>query len=198
MTARQQWAIVGTVILVLGAGLWIATRVLADELFPVAVGTRAPAFSAMTLDAEPREVSLADHSGKVVLLNIWATWCLPCRKEMPSIERLHQAYSGHGLQVVAVSIDNAGAEQAIRDFVAEYELTFQVLHDPNNAISTRYHVTGYPESFLIDSDGVIRKKIIGETDWYSRDNRALVALLLGVESEGGLPDATPTTEVPVR
>lgn len=198
MTARQQWSIVGVVILVLGAGLWVATRVLADELFPVAVGTRAPEFSAMTLDPEPREVSLADHRGNVVLVNIWATWCIPCRKEMPSIERLHQEYSEHGLRVLAVSVDNAGAEQAIRDFVSEYELTFQILHDPANAISTRYHVTGYPESFLIDSDGVIRKKIIGETDWFSRDNRALVALLLGIQSESGLPDVTPASEVPVR
>src|SRR5690606_31501848 len=120
MTARQQWGIVGVVILILGVGLWVATRVLADELFPVAVGTRAPEFSAMTLDAEPRQVSLSDHRGEVVLLNIWATWCLPCRKEMPSIEQLHQRYSEHGLRVLAVSIDNAGAEQAIRDFVADY------------------------------------------------------------------------------
>src|SRR5690606_28867704 len=103
----------------------------------------------------------------------------------------------HGLRVLAVSIDNAGAEQAIRDFVADYELTFKILHDPANGISTRYHVTGYPESFLIDAEGVIRKKIIGETDWYSRENRALVALLLGVESDSDLPDVPVSPEVPV-
>src|SRR5690606_3275578 len=156
---------------------------LGDELFPVTVGSEAPEFAAMTLDAQPREMSLAEHEGKLVLLNIWATWCGPCRQEMPSIERLHQRFANHGLQVIAVSIDNAGMEQTIGDFVDELDLTFQILHDPMNRISTRYQVTGYPETFLIDRDGVIRKKVIGEADWSSPENQALIAALLGVSPE---------------
>lgn len=183
MTVRQQWGVVGAVLLVLGIGLWAAMHFLGDQLFPVAVGSEAPEFAAATLDAEPRDVSLSEYRGNLVLLNIWATWCGPCREEMPSIERLHESFEEHGLQVVAVSIDNAGMEQTIRDFAGELDLTFQILHDPMNIISTRYQVTGYPETFLIDREGVIRKKVIGPADWNSPENRALVAALLGVSPD---------------
>jgi cytochrome c biogenesis protein CcmG/thiol:disulfide interchange protein DsbE len=192
MTVRQQWAVVGGVVLVLALVLTVAMHYLGDELFPVTVGSEAPEFSAMTLDADPREMSLDEHKGKLVLLNIWATWCTPCREEMPSIERLHQRYADNGLQVLAVSIDNPGMQQTIRDFVDELGLTFQILHDPGNRISTRYQVTGYPESFLIDRNGVIRKKVIGETDWSSPENQALVATLLGVPVGAPLQDSSDT------
>lgn len=179
MTVRQQWTIVGLVVLALGVGLWIMTRTLGDELFPVVVGSEAPAFSAATLDTPPRQVSLDDHRGDVVLLNIWATWCTPCREEMPSIQRLHERFGDRGLTVLAVSIDNPGMESQIRAFAEELDLTFQILHDPANTISSAYQVTGYPETFLIDQRGVIRKKHIGATDWFSPANQALVASLLG-------------------
>jgi thiol:disulfide interchange protein len=86
MTARQQWGVVGGIVLALALALWIATRTLGDELFPVTVGSRAPDFTANTLEPTPRVKTLADYEGEVVVLNIWATWCGPCRVEMPSIE----------------------------------------------------------------------------------------------------------------
>src|SRR5690606_19428660 len=137
MTARQQWLMVGGVVLALAIGLWVATRMLGDELFPVAVGSEAPAFSAATVDSPPRQIALADHRGELVLLNIWATWCGPCRQEMPSIELLHERFGEHGLKVLAVSIDNPGTEETIRSFVSELDLSIQNLHDPANTISTR-------------------------------------------------------------
>lgn len=180
MTVRQQWLLVLGVIVVLAGGLVAATRYMGDELFPVSVGSPAPDFRATTLDtASPaRAKSIADYRGQVVLLNVWATWCAPCRVEMPSIEALHRAYAPEGLKVVAVSIDDAGQEKGIRDFARELGLTFELLHDPTGRIQKAYQTTGVPETFVIGPDGIIRKKIIGAADWNSAANRALVARLL--------------------
>jgi thiol-disulfide isomerase/thioredoxin len=143
------------------------------------VGSKAPPIQGVTLDSAKREKTLADYKGKVVLLNVWATWCEPCRVEMPSIEKLHREFGPHGLSVVAISVDDPGAEQRIRDFVKELGLTFEVLHDPKQVTTRNYQITGYPETFLIARDGVIRKKLIGASDWSSEGNRALVRELLG-------------------
>ena len=129
MTARQQWTIVLGVVALLAGGLFAATRLLGDELFPVSVGSAAPEFSAQTLDAPAATRTLADYRGQVVLLNVWATWCAPCRAEMPSIQALHDSYRGAGLRVVAVSVDGAGEEGKIRDFMRDH-----VAHAVNEGI----------------------------------------------------------------
>jgi len=180
MTVRQQWLVVLGIVALLGGGLIAATRYMGDELFPVSVGSPAPEFHAATLDttSPPRTKTLADYKGQVVLLNVWATWCPPCRVEMPSIEALHRAYGPQGLHVVAVSIDDKGQEKAVRDFAREFGLTFEILHDPTGAIQKSYQTTGVPETFVIATDGTIRKKLIGAADWNSPANRALVAQLL--------------------
>jgi len=178
MTARQQWTIVGVVVLVLGGALFAASRLLGDQLYPVSVGSKAPPFRAITVDSVARTKSLADYKGQVVLLNIWGTFCIPCRDEMPAIEKLHQAMAPRGLKVVAVSIDQPGFEKQIRDFVKEFGLTFQILYDPTGKISNDYQTTGVPETFIIARDGVIRKKVIGAADWSSPTNRAIIGRLL--------------------
>ena len=185
MTARQQWQVVLGVVVALGLGLFAATRFLGDELFHVEVGGDAPGFTATTLAAQPQVKTLTDYRGKVVLLNIWATWCPPCREEMPSIQALHETFRARGFTVVAVSIDQAGDEQKIRDFVKEYGLTFEVLHDPAGSIQQIYQTTGVPENFLIGADGTIRKKAYAQ-NWNSEENRALVRQLL---DEAGAPPA---------
>ncbi len=182
MTARQQWLMVGAVVLVLGLALFAATHFLGDELFPVAVGSDAPAMRAVTLDSARRTKTLADYRGKVVLLNVWATWCEPCRVEMPSIEKLHREFGPQGLAVVAVSVDDAGTEQHIRDFARELGLTFEILHDPSEVTKTNYQITGFPETFIIGREGKIRKKVIGAADWSSEGNRALLRELLDTAS----------------
>lgn len=182
MTARQQWALVLAVVAVLGLALFAATRYLGDELFPVAVGSDAPPLRAVTLDAAKRVKTLADYRGKVVLLNVWATWCEPCRVEMPSIEKLHREFGGRGLSVVAVSVDDAGAEDHIRDFAKELKLTFEILHDPSQATKSSYQIAGFPETFIIGREGKIRKKVIGAADWSSEANRALIRELVGTSS----------------
>ena len=178
MTARQQWAIVGAIIALLGVGLFAASRLLGDQLYPVSVGTKAPSFQARTVDSLPRTQTLADYKGQVVLLNIWGTFCLPCRDEMPAIEKLHRAMAPQGLKVVAVSMDDPGFEEKIRAFVKEFGLTFQILYDPTGKITNDYQTTGVPETFVIARDGVIRKKVIGASDWNSATNRALIVQLL--------------------
>jgi cytochrome c biogenesis protein CcmG/thiol:disulfide interchange protein DsbE len=182
MTSRQQWSIVLGIVAMLGVLLAAATHYLGDELFPVSVGSNAPPLQASTLVGARRTKSLDDYKGKVVLLNVWATWCEPCKVEMPSIEKLHKEFGPRGLAVVAVSVDDAGTEEHIREFVKELGLTFEILHDPTGATSRSYQVTGYPETFVIARDGTIRKKIIGAADWSSEANRALIRELLGPQS----------------
>lgn len=182
MTLRQQWLVVGAIVAAMGAGLFILTLALGDELFPVTVGVDAPDFAAATLEEPAGRKTMADYRGDVVLLNIWATWCLPCRVEMPSMQRLHDEFAPEGLKVVAISIDEAGTEAQIRDFAREYALTFEILHDPNGGIQRAYQTTGVPETFVIGRDGTIRKKVIGAANWHSDANRALVRSLL--EHEG--------------
>src|SRR5258705_13068248 len=108
MTGRKQLAIglliLGIVAAIASGGAWYFRK----ELFPVQVGSEAPDLTAVTLDSVPREKRLADYRGQVVMVNVWATWCLPCRVEMPSIEALHKAYGPKGLKTRAARIDEPG------------------------------------------------------------------------------------------
>ena len=183
MTGRQQLAIGLFVLGITGVVGYGATRYLRKELFPVQLGSKAPNFTAVTLDSIPREHSLSDYRGQVVMINVWATWCLPCRVEMPSIEALHRAYAPKGLKILAVSIDDPGTDSTIRAFVKQYGLTFEVLHDPKGKISEAYDILGYPETFILGKDGVIRKKLMSATDWNSPEARALVERLLAERTE---------------
>jgi thiol-disulfide isomerase/thioredoxin len=180
MTVKQQWMVVLGIVAVLAGGALTASHFLKDELTNVTAGSDAPGFVAQTLDARPEMKSLSNYRGEVVLLNIWATWCSPCRIEMPEIERLHRELGPKGLKIVAVSVDNAGEEQKIRDFVKEFGLNFEVLHDGTGAIQSIYRTTGVPETFIIDRDGVVRKRLIGHLDLtqnYDGNKRLLEQLL---------------------
>jgi cytochrome c biogenesis protein CcmG/thiol:disulfide interchange protein DsbE len=179
MSTRTQWLVVAGVVLLLGGGAIAATRVLHGELSAIAVGGPAPEFRAVTVDSNPRMRTLADYKGDVVLLNVWATWCGPCRVEMPSMEALHREFGKQGLRVVAVSIDQIAGPPQIRDFARELGLTFDILHDSAQTIVRAYQVNGYPQSFVIGRDGTIRRKWIGAEDWNSPSNRSLVRALLG-------------------
>jgi cytochrome c biogenesis protein CcmG, thiol:disulfide interchange protein DsbE len=114
-----------------------------------------------------------------VMLNIWATWCFPCRREMPSFEALHREYGEDGFRVVAVSIDKHGAEREIRDFLEEYGITFTVLYDPDHEIVRRFNTIGVPETFLIDRNGVVVRHWIGRIDGHSELIRAPIRDALG-------------------
>lgn len=178
MTARQQWAIVAVVVALMAGGLATASHFLRDELRPISIGSAAPNFSAVTVDGSSTIKTLDAYKGEVVLLNVWATSCIPCRTEMPSMEALYRDYQPKGLKVVAVSLDNPGMTQGILDFIKEYDLTFEVLYDTTGSMQQNYRTTGYPESFVISRDGTIHKKLYGPDDWNSEANRKLFDQLL--------------------
>lgn len=178
MTAKQQWMVVLGVVAVLAGGVFAGSYFLKDELTSVTIGSDAPGFSAMTLDATPRMKSLTDYRGEVMLLNIWATWCVPCRTEMPSIDSLYRDMGPKGLKVVAISIDQPGSEQQIRDFVSEYKLSFEVLYDTSGALGAIYRTSGVPETFIIGRNGKIYRRWIGPDDWNSAGNKTLFTQLL--------------------
>ncbi|MBW7934160.1 MAG: TlpA family protein disulfide reductase [Gemmatimonadaceae bacterium] len=183
MTARKQWTIVGVVVVAIGVALYAATRTFGSDLFPVAPGSKAPEFQAATMvSGGPATKNITDYRGHVVLLNLWATWCGPCKQEMPGIQALHDSLGPQGLKVVAVSVDDPGFEKAIKDFVAEHKLTFEVLHEGSGKIERDYQTSGIPETFVIGKDGVIRKRVIGAAAWNSASNMALMRGLLAEDA----------------
>ena len=126
----------------------------------------APNFNFPDLDG--KMVNLTDYKGKVVFLNIWATWCKPCRDEMPSMERLYQKLKAEDVIILAVSID-ASAAKAVAPFVKDFNLNFPVLLDPQGSIKSLYGTTGIPESFVIDKKGVLAQITLGPRNWDSPD-----------------------------
>ena len=185
MTNRQQWTLIAGVVMTAVFGVALAVK-LRPQLELLELGSMAPAFQATNLRTE-RPVTLEDYRGKVVLVNIWATWCPPCRAEMPSMERLHQKFAGTDFRIAAISVDGDAfypdKEQPtpaqVLVFADGLGLTFDVLHDPSGAIRRAYDIYGVPESFVVDRDGVIVKRVIGAADWEAPVNVALIRSLLG-------------------
>ena len=178
MTPPRQWTVaIGVVMaLVFGTALVIKIRPQIDLL---GVGSDAPGFHATDLRTG-HATTLADYRGKVVLLNVWATWCQPCRVEMPSMERLYRRLGDGGggdFRVVAVSIDEEG-DSVVGAFTRELGLSFDILHDQTVAIKQTYQATGVPESWVINRDGVIVKKVIGASEWDGPVNETLIRRLL--------------------
>ena len=125
-------------------------------------GRAAPDFALPRLDG--KIVRLSDYRGKVVLLNIWATWCPPCVEEMPSMERLYEELKGEDFEILAVSIDALGAK-AVGPFMKRHHLSFPALLNPSASIRSLYGTTGIPESFIIDKQGTLVETVIGPRDW---------------------------------
>ena len=122
----------------------------------------APEFSLP--DITGRTDSLEHYRGKVVLLNFWATWCPPCREEMPSLQALHHSLKDEGLVILAVAADR-GNKKGIIDFATKQAVGFPVLLDPAGDVRNTYEVTGLPMSYLIGRDGKITARIFGALDW---------------------------------
>jgi len=125
----------------------------------------APDVSVVSL-ANGSTLKLSDLKGKVVLLNFWATWCPPCREEIPSMMKLNSLMAGKPFQMVAISVDEGG-KPAVESFFKESGFSLPAYVDESGASAKSYGVTGIPESFVIDKQGVIVKKIIGGFAWDS-------------------------------
>ncbi|GBE02116.1 thiol-disulfide oxidoreductase ResA [bacterium BMS3Bbin06] len=138
------------------------------------VDERAPGFTLRSLDG--KEHSLFDFKGKVLILNFWASWCPPCRKEIPELQKLQGLYRGKKVAVVAVSTDRTLAD--VRAFLAKHPLTITVLHDSELKVWRKYKVFSLPTSFLIDGKGTIVKKFLGKTDWMSPEIKRQIDELL--------------------
>ncbi len=153
---------------------------------PLTVGKPAPDFSLP--DLNDKTVRLSDYRGKVVFLNFWATWCKPCREEMPSMEVLYKSFERDGLVVLAVSIDRVTTKKDIPPFVNSMNLTFPVLVDSWGQTDKRYKLMGVPETYIIDQNGILREKVIGPRDWTVLDNlKNITALLKGGKAAPALP-----------
>jgi len=139
MTNGRQWSVALGVVMAVVFGVALAIKIR-PQVNLVAVGSRAPQFTATDL-ASGRVTTLADFRGTVVLLNVWATWCQPCRVEMPSLERLHRRLGGADFRVVAVSVDEQGPD-VVAKFAQDLGLSFEILHDRSGAIQHAYQTTG--------------------------------------------------------
>jgi peroxiredoxin len=138
----------------------------------------APEFVLPDLGGTP--IRLSDHRGNVVLLNFWATWCPPCRAEMPSMEKLYQVYRERGLIILAISNDVSG-RSVVERFVRERGLTFPVLLNPEGDVFAQYGVRGLPTSYVLDRKGRVVSGEIGARDWSSGAAREAVERLLAEE-----------------
>lgn len=141
----------------------------------VRVGDEAPNFHLR--DLYGKTMSLSQFRGKVVLLNFWATWCGPCRVEMPAMEQLYQTLPRKDFEILAVSTDPQGVA-VTRPFQREMGFTFPILHDPDMRIGLTYGARTLPLTFMVDRQGVIRKKIFGARDWDSPEARDLIRMLM--------------------
>ena len=144
-------------------------------LFRPSRATAAADFTVPSLAAQP--LRLSDFKGKVVFLNFWATWCPPCKEEMPSMERLYRRYKGRGFVILALSIDTGG-QAPVAAFVKKFGLTFPIGLDPKFTVANQYAIRGLPATFLIDKTGYIAAVAVGPRDWDGPPARAVIETLL--------------------
>ena len=136
----------------------------ATPTLPPVPGNPAPPWEGTTLTGE--KVALANYRNaeQVVLLNVWATWCTPCLREMPGLEALHRHFDGKGVTVVGASVDRRAAHADVARFVDDLGISFPILVDPDQNVMRQFRTIGVPETFLIDAEGIIRHRWIGEFD----------------------------------
>jgi cytochrome c biogenesis protein CcmG/thiol:disulfide interchange protein DsbE len=163
----------GLVILALAFGIvWLQS----SKYEPLTVGMAAPDFSLP--DMQGKTVRLSDYRGKVVFVNFWATWCKPCKEEMPSMEILWENFKSEDFVMLAISMDRVTTKKDIPPFIESMNLTFPILTDSWGQTDKRYKLMGVPETYIIDQNGVLREKVIGPRDWTLKDSVATVVQLL--------------------
>ncbi|MFQ5882845.1 MAG: peroxiredoxin family protein [Candidatus Methylomirabilales bacterium] len=172
MKSNRRWFLAGAgIIIFLSPSIALSQGTdegAAPEVRPQ-VGYLAPDFALVSLDG--KTVRLSDLRGKKgVFINFWATWCPPCRLEMPTMEQVYQEYRSRGLEILAVSID-VGPKSVVKNFMQEFRLTFPALLDPEGEVMYRYRLFSIPASFLIDKHGIIRFKELGYRDWTDPESR---------------------------
>lgn len=147
--------IIGSFLLLILIGLAFY-GVLKSQDTPVEAGEGNEAINFTLKDPDGKEISLSDYKGKKVFLNFWATWCNPCKKEMPEMEKIHQTYPN--VVVLAVNMDS---DKDIKGFMKNLDLTFPTVLDVDSEVNKKYKVVSIPTSFFINEKGVIEKKVVG-------------------------------------
>src|SRR5688572_14454507 len=178
MFDRSRWALWRIITLAAALGLMGFLWTQRSRFAPLEVGATIPSYSATKLDGG--ELSLDALRGKVVLLNVWATWCRPCVTEMPALERLYRQFHDDGLEVVAVSIDAGTGTMDdmgrpggdVQAFVTERDLTFTILLDPRRRVEQVFQVMGVPTTIVIGRDGRIARKAVGIEAWDDEAHQA--------------------------
>jgi peroxiredoxin len=169
--ANRAWIVAAASLLLLGFSI-VIVHVRGGKAAPGVrpeVGYLAPDFTLPDLDGKP--VRLSDFRGKkAIFLNFWATWCPPCRLEMPTMEKAYQVHKSRGLEILAVSIDT-GPKAAVKDFMLEFKLTFPALLDPDMEVMQLYRLFSIPATILIDKEGIIRHRELGYRDWTDSESR---------------------------
>ncbi len=143
---------------------------------PLVVGMTAPNFSLPDLQGKTQR--LTDYRGKVVFLNFWATWCKPCKEEMPSMQVLWDNLKNQDFMMLAVSMDRVTTTKDIPSFVETLKLSFPILTDSWGQTDKRYKLMGVPETYIIDQNGVLREKVIGPRDWTRRESIETIVQML--------------------
>lgn len=162
---KRNWTLLIGLVFLLGSAWTFFSRVPAAATTGGAPppspreGFSAPDFSLDLLGGG--EITLSELRGQAVMINLWASWCPPCREEMPAIQRVYEDYQDQGLVVLAVNTTNQDSEAAAAAFVAEFGLTFPVPLDRSGAVSSRYQLRGLPSTYFVDREGVIRSVVVG-------------------------------------
>ena len=154
----------------------------------VAIGAPAPEYRATTLAGD--SVTLAGLRGRVVLLNVWATWCHPCRDEVPFLQDVHERYAPRGLELVGVSVDAAGEEASIRDFARRFGMTYPIWRDPGERVSSTFLIIGVPATFLVGRDGTLLWRKTGPVSESDTTFARLLEEALDVPAPAGASAAT--------
>lgn len=148
----------------------------------ISEGEIAPDFTLKNLNG--MEVNLKEFRGKVVLLNFWATWCPPCRIEIPSMVELYKKYKDRGLEIIGVNLDKLGKSE-VEKFSLEHKINFPVLLNPSGDVASLYGVVALPTTVFLDRDGKIKGRISGAVDWTAEANLKTVELLLELSASSG-------------
>ncbi len=142
----------------------------------IEIGLPVPEYRAQTMQGEP--VALSELRGRVVLLNGWATWCIPCQREVPALQQLYEERRHEGLEIVGVNVDVGGADDKVRQFMTAFGMTYPVWRDPEDIYSGVFRAYGLPASYLIGRDGILRWHHVGEVNPQSPSFRAALSAAL--------------------
>jgi peroxiredoxin len=183
---REMTFHMATIVVTLGLLLFGTAATASERLFQAMgmaklPGKPAPDFTLPDLDGQ--QVSLQQYRGKVVFLNFWATWCIPCREEMPAMEQLHQTFQQQGLAILAVNLKES--PDKVKAFFDQYQLSYTALLDESGSVFRDYQVMGLPTTYLISREGTLLARGVGGRDWTRADAKDLIRALLA-----GAPEAS--------